>query len=78
MDAVDRLFALIDARYKEQKDFASAACQRMEKEDVQVLYQVSAADHGSTGHHGGVYPDRQRRKPGSRRSRTDAGICPDI
>lgn len=53
MDAVDRLFALIDARYKEQKDFAaeigvlpqlvSAWRKRMSKSYTKYLPQITAA-----------------------------------
>lgn len=53
MDAVDRLFALIDAKYKEQKDFAaeigvlpqlvSAWRKRTSKSYTKYLPQITAA-----------------------------------
>ena len=85
MDAVDRLFALVDEKYREQKDFAaeigvvpqrvSQWKKRTSKSYTKYLPQITAA-LGTTAEY--ILTGQEKKKPGSRRSRTDAGICPDF
>ena len=87
MDAVDRLFALVDAKYREQYDYcvsravANAATLSeycLPSEEI-FIHSAFNQNSGSVEHICGLHLDRERRKkPGSRRSRTDAGICPDF
>lgn len=65
MDQIDRLFALVSERFKEQKDFADAIgvspSKVSEWKKSQVIYQVSTSDCGSFGHNYGVHPDGKRK-----------------
>lgn len=55
MDSVDRLFALVDEKYKEQKDFAAeigvtpSIVSQWRKRISKIFCKVLATNHGSVG-----------------------------